>query len=83
MAGRDPQTPSGRTGGDLNTCLAKLEPLSCGQLGAGLGSGELAVCSASVGGSGTQPALSTPPAPSVPASAELPNPPVNRPGQPQ
>ena len=28
-AGRDPSSPSGRTTGDLEVCLAKLEPLSC------------------------------------------------------
>jgi hypothetical protein len=69
LAGRDPQTPSGRLGGDLNACLAKLEPLSCAQLGAGMGSGELSVCAANVGGTPSAPAApppSTTPPPTEP-----------------
>lgn len=47
LAGRDPALPSGRQGADLDRCLAALAPLSCEQLGAGLGSGQLATfCSA-------------------------------------
>lgn len=79
LAGRDPQTPSGRLGGDLNTCLAKLEPLSCAQLGAGMGSGELSICSANVGGSATGP---TPPTTTNPSPNPSPTPPGDPPPSP-
>ena len=41
IAGRVAEGPSGRTGGDLDHCIAALAPLSCEGLGAGIGSGDL------------------------------------------
>jgi len=47
LAGRDPAMPSGRNAGELHSCLSFLEPLSCPDLGAAMGSGEGAArCSA-------------------------------------
>lgn len=84
LAGRDPQTPSGRNGGDLNACMARLEPLNCAQLGAGMGSGELSICTANVGGTSTGPAPSAPPPATTNPPADPTNPPpVEVPSRPQ
>lgn len=57
LAGRDPASSSGRTSTDLDRCLAAIEPLSCQELGLGLGSGKLAaVCGASAPGGTPAPA---------------------------
>jgi hypothetical protein len=46
LAGRAADGPSGRTGADLDHCVAALKPLTCEGLGAGIGSGSLGtVCS--------------------------------------
>jgi hypothetical protein len=42
LAGRAESGPSGRTGADLDRCIAAIRPLTCEGLGAGIGSGELA-----------------------------------------
>lgn len=70
LAGRDPQMPSGRTGADLNACMAKLAPLTCQALGAGMGSGELSICSVNIGGGTATPV--TPTAPSDPTPPPAP-----------
>lgn len=46
LAGRDPNPGAGRTPADLEACSSALEGLSCEGLGAGIGSGALAVCQA-------------------------------------
>lgn len=47
LAGRAAETPSGRSFGELDQCVAQIRSLSCEGLGAGLGSGALAQpCSA-------------------------------------
>jgi hypothetical protein len=42
LAGRAEDGASGRTGGDLDRCVASMRPLTCEGLGAGIGSGSLA-----------------------------------------
>lgn len=66
-AGRDPNTPSGRTTGDLDQCLAKLEPLSCQDLQGMTKNPEIvSACSASAPG----PSEAAPAATAAPTSSE-------------
>jgi hypothetical protein len=65
-AGREPSTPSGRTHGELEQCLAKLAPLSCEELqGMAANTDLVAACSAGAPQSGN-----TPPAATATATAE-------------
>ena len=63
LAGRDGHSPSGRTKGDLANCISGIQPLSCKELGKGLGSGKMAeLCGATAPGGTTTPAVANPPA---------------------